>query len=61
MSRQQRRAHARIVQKLGTLEQHFDRVLRDVRADFERIGEYPRGFSVHIGHRNFPDSWHVGT
>ena len=44
MSRQQRRAHARTMQKLGTLEHHFDRVLRDVRADFERTGNTFTGF-----------------
>ena len=44
MSRQQRRAAARMMEKLGTLEQHFDRVLRDVRAEFERTGNVHAGF-----------------
>ena len=44
MSRQQRRAHARMMQKLGTLEHHFNQVLREVRADFERTGTVRDGF-----------------
>jgi hypothetical protein len=44
MSRQQRRAAARTMQKLGTLEHHFSQVLRDVRAEFEHTGNVHAGF-----------------
>ena len=44
MTRQQRRAAERREKKLGTLDQYFDKALRDVRAEFERTGGVEPGF-----------------